>query len=301
MKSTPVRFLFLIKLLLIFGFFSPQSVLAGQIYVASFLTSELTKIDIPGGTVDYSIAHGSRGTIDVINGLDDDLYVSRFWSNNVVSIDPQTGAEIAVVASGGNLDAATGIALGDDGYLYVASRDSHEIKKYRPQTGEFVSNVATIQSPEALLFKDGELLVTQFGNSRVTAFDVTNGNERVFAEHPSLQSTRQMALGPDGFLYVAGLHSNNVVRFDATTGAFEDEFLTGIHGANGLAFDEQANLFVASELGHLVSQFAPNGMLLDTFPVRGPIGVHYVPEPTSNGPFCLCAAVVLFRFRRRVA
>ena len=100
-------------------------------------------------------------------------------------------------------------------------------------------------------------------------------------------------------LYVVAGNSDNVVRRDSVTGAFEDEFLSGIDGANGLAFDEFGNLFVTSEWGHAVRQYAPDGELLNEFPVHGPIGILYVPEPVLSGPFAFVVSIALIRFRRR--
>ncbi|MHC5931156.1 MAG: SMP-30/gluconolactonase/LRE family protein, partial [Nostoc sp.] len=52
--------------------------------------------------------------------------------------------------------------------------------------------------------------------------------------------------GPDGNLYVSGLNSNNVLRYDGKTGAFIDTFIPagrgGLNGAGFLAFTEDSTI-----------------------------------------------------------
>jgi hypothetical protein len=96
-----------------------------------------------------------------------------------------------------------------------------------------------------------------------------------------------MAFGSDGNLYVSGNLSDNVVRFDGTTGAFLGEFATGIVGANGIAFGPDGNLYVAAEFGDAIVRVnGTNGTFIDNFAiVTGPIGILFdVTAPPTNRP-----------------
>ncbi|MHC5833686.1 MAG: SMP-30/gluconolactonase/LRE family protein, partial [Nostoc sp.] len=59
--------------------------------------------------------------------------------------------------------------------------------------------------------------------------------------------------GPDGNLYVSGLISNNVLRYDGKTGAFIDNFIPngrgGLKGAGFLAFTEDSTLIPEPRMG----------------------------------------------------
>ena len=58
-----------------------------------------------------------------------------------------------------------------------------------------------------------------------------------------------MVFGPDDLLYVSSAQTSSVLRFDATTGTFIDEFVTTASGdldePIGLTFGPDGNLYVA--------------------------------------------------------
>src|SRR5262245_6507456 len=68
-----------------------------------------------------------------------------------------------------------------------------------------------------------------------------------------------MVFGPDGDLYLSSAASSEVLRYDGTTGAFKQVFITaglgGLDEAEGMAFGPNGNLFVASELGNAVLEY----------------------------------------------
>lgn len=59
-----------------------------------------------------------------------------------------------------------------------------------------------------------------------------------------------IALGPDKNIYVASTDSNNVLKFNGTTGAFMGKFVTdgsgGLNGPRGVTFGPAGSLFVTS-------------------------------------------------------
>jgi Tol biopolymer transport system component len=165
--------------------------------------------------------------IGVVFGPDGDLYVGGYFTNNVLRFDGRTGALVGtfVAPGSGGLVAPNGMAFGPSGDLFVCSADGR-VLRYNGATGAFVGAFATgFSNPVRLLFtNDGRLLVAdQGGASMVRAFDAATGAALGNATSGFvLQSPIQMAIRPDGLLYVTEAFRRQVVRFDAATGAFRD-------------------------------------------------------------------------------
>jgi hypothetical protein len=95
---------------------------------------------------------------------------------------------------------------------------------------------------------DGNFYVGEsFG--RVLCYDGQSGAfVKVFVERGSggLDYLDGLTFGPDGHLYVVSRETNNVLRYDGTTGAFIDEFASNIPFTGGLRFGPDGNLYVCS-------------------------------------------------------
>jgi outer membrane protein assembly factor BamB len=101
-----------------------------------------------------------------------------------------------------------------------------------------------------------------------------------------------VAFGSDGNLYVSSLLTDQVKRFNGTTGAFIDNFASGagLDGPDGLVFGPDGNLYVSSFLTDQVKRYnGATGAFIDNFAsgggLDGPSGLVFtpraVPEPAS--------------------
>ena len=72
----------------------------------------------------------------------------------------------------------------------------------------------------------------------------------VFADNGNLTSARGIVFGPDGNLYVTSRGTDQVLRYNGSTGAFIDAFVParsgGLEGAFCLSFGPDGNLYVCS-------------------------------------------------------
>jgi hypothetical protein len=156
------------------------------------------------------------------------------------------------------------------GYLLVANQENYSVQRYDERTGAFVDTFVSEGSggltvPGALIFgpTDHNLyvssgMITGPGNHQVLRYDGTTGAfGAVSADGGQLTGPRGLLFGPDGNLYVAdGTVPGSVQRFDATTGAFIDEFVApssgGLEHPAGMVFgpdgrhDGKLDLYVAS-------------------------------------------------------
>jgi hypothetical protein len=97
-----------------------------------------------------------------------------------------------------------------------------------------------------------------------------------------LNNATAMAWGPDGNLYVGSLNTNQVLRFDGTTGAFLGTFLDASTGLvadapfmQGLQFRPDGKLYVLSRTTAEVQRFdAATGAFLDVFIPSGSGGLN---------------------------
>ncbi|MGI9600443.1 MAG: PKD domain-containing protein, partial [Acidimicrobiales bacterium] len=103
--------------------------------------------------------------------------------------------------------------------------------------------------------------------SKIADLDPTGG---------SLDTARQLTIGPDGLLYVSGRFSDTVERYDPSNNSYLGPFVTagsgGLSGPKGLAFGPDGNLYVASSLtGEVLRYNGSTGTYIDAFVGAGSV------------------------------
>ena len=146
------------------------------------------------------------------------------------------------------------------------------------------------------------LLIAGFGGDAVGEFDRASGAfTGSFASHPSMDGPTAMVSGSDGNLYVLNEFSKNVLRFNGTTGAFIDEFIStadfiaaGVSDPGDMEIGPDGNFYISSHFsefdspntavwkfdagtGALLSDFASFGAFSHTHGLAfGPGGKMYM-------------------------
>jgi len=232
------------------------------LYVSSHHTDSVVRYDAATGEyVDTFIPSGHGGLEEpeaMAFGPDGNLYVASANLHRIKRYDGVTGAYIDDFARGGRLQYPRGIAFGPDGHLYVCSSHSYNVLRYDGQTGAFLDRFITREEggfgkvQDLIFHEDGCLYVSsREGPEDVRKFDATTGEFLgVFASGGGLTETQGMAFGPDGNLYVASSGSHEVIRYDGTTGAFIDVFVSSRSGGLGntedVGFGPYGDLYVTS-------------------------------------------------------
>jgi hypothetical protein len=246
----------------------------GNLYVASALTNSVLRYDgVTGAFKDTFVAASSgglNGPGDLAFGPDGNLYVSSYAGNQVLSYNGSTGAFLNVVATG--LSSPLGITFGSDGSLYIANSGTNEV--LRESNGVLSSFVTAgsggLTTPRKAVFgSDGNLYVASQDTKQVLRYNGTTGAFKdVFATMPSSvlgTGTMWLEFGTDGYLYTTARYSStslnvNIIRFNATTGAFVDSFALGRDGwsfnlsPNNVVFDS------GNGAGNFVDRYGPSSL-----------------------------------------
>ncbi len=219
----------------------------GNLYVSGWNSHNVVRFDAATGTlIDQFVTAADGGLTDasgLVFGPDGMLYVASLGTSQVLRFDGFTGAfvDTFVTAHSGGLDRPESMVFGPDGNLYVADYGTHSINRYDGATGAFIdlfvtSGSAGLLTPEGLVFgPDGNLYVASDDESRVLVFDGSTGAPIDLGNGPGvfvqagdggLFLATGLEFGPDGNLYVGSWGSNEVLRFDGTTGAYIDDFIS---------------------------------------------------------------------------
>jgi hypothetical protein len=143
---------------------------------------------------------------------------------------------------------ATGLAFDRQGLLYVSSRNDGIIYQVTPNgnTSTFVEGMGVATG---IAFDSEDSLFV--GDRQGTVFKISpNRQIFVFATLEPSISAYHFAFGPDGYLYVTGPTTSS---FDSiyriSQNGDVEMFYRGLGRPQGMAFDDEGNLYVAASLG----------------------------------------------------
>ncbi len=221
----------------------------GHLYVTSFGQDSILRFDgntgTPLGPFVTPGSGGLNGPSNAIFGPDGDLYVTSLLNNRVLRYSGSDGAPLGSFVP--NVTDPESLRFDDDGNLLVVSGAAAAVFKYDGSTGAFMTTVVSsglggLNDPHDLIIgPDGLLYVTSFGVHKVIRYTQDGLLVDVFVEDVvgtpedesgGLLNAHGLAFGPDGHLYVASFGTDQVKRYDGTTGEYLDDFITGA-GLNG--------------------------------------------------------------------
>lgn len=150
-----------------------------NLYIASFASGKIVKIDGNGKAVDY-FTPALSGKIYGIFIKDNRIAASDF-ANNIVYILSTNGKKIMQFGGTGSgeglFHGPQGVSISDDGHIYVVDSGNSRVQKFTAD-GKFLLSFGTTGTYEGQLSKPtdvveaaGEVYVTDTGNSRISCFD----------------------------------------------------------------------------------------------------------------------------------
>jgi sugar lactone lactonase YvrE len=142
---------------------------------------------------------------------------------------------------------ATGLAFDSQGMLYISSRFDGFVYQVTP-SGSMSVFVEGMGVATGIAFDSQQNLYV--GDRSGTVFKISPDRQIfVFATLEPSISAYHLAFGPDGYLYVAGPTTSSFDSIHRISNNGEVEvFYRGLGRPQGMAFDEEGNLYVAASI-----------------------------------------------------
>ena len=205
---------------------------AGHLYVTGSASNTVERFDVDTNSHVGTFVRAGSGGLDGPAGLafgpDGNLYVTSSRTGQILLFDGRTGAFLDTFVDAGRLAEPVALTFDADGSLVVADRRNDVVERFDGATGEWLETFAAFDpgaSPSDLLWTSaGNMLVALEGAGRVDELDgVTGGVIRSVAT--DVAEPTGIAIGPDGYLWVAEYWTDRIVRFDAKTGTAVDKVI----------------------------------------------------------------------------
>jgi len=208
-----------------------------------------------------------------------DLLVASQGSSQILRYNGTTGTYIGVFASNPAMDGPESISYGPDGSLYVASGFSNNVTKFSSINGAYMgqfvpAGTAGLSNPQSLTFgPDGNLYVLTHSTAASEAIWKFNGTTGAFISKFGTGGgngdTDGLTFGPDNNLYQGRRTTDNILKFDGTTGGSLGVFATdptNLSVASNLAFGPDGNLYVSNVSPGGVARYnGTTGAFIDFF------------------------------------
>jgi sugar lactone lactonase YvrE len=219
-------------------------------------------------------------------GPDGNLYVVPGASPSAGGIDEYdgaTGAFIKHFVPSGTLAGGRDMAW-SNGYLYIGEEYNNDVLRFNATTGAFDRVFVTagsggISGPRGLTFgPDGNLYVSGRNNATVVRYDGTTGaplGTYVTSGSGGMSLPEGIAFDPSGsYLYVASTGSNQILKYNAQTGAFVGVAAsTGLSGPKSVKFGPDGLMYVSSASNNRILRFTESGTYVDDYVPAGSGGI----------------------------
>ncbi len=288
--------------------------LQDQLLVSSFQPAAVRSFDAATGALSTTLGPGSplAGALGSTIGPDGRVYIASETTDEVLRYDAATGAFMGAFVSDdpatamdetGGLAGPSGVVFGPDGGLYVGSFNSDAVLRYDGRSGAFdrifvAPGSGGLNGPDAgMAFgPNGDLFVPSFWNRRVKRYDGGTGAFVVNAFTPAvsgLRNPRAVVFDGGGRALVTSEGTDQVLRFDATGGAFVDVLVGddpstpidesgGLDGPSGIVLAADGSLLVASVATGDVKRYSAAGAYLGNLASGVATPVHLTLRPGGS-------------------
>ncbi len=131
-----------------------------------------------------------------------------------------------------------------------------------------------------------ELLVTSFFSNTIVRYDTISGTTIGSYTGGTVSGALGLNVGPDGLLYVCSEGNNSIQRFNMSTHAYVDTFISGsnLNSPTGITFDASHNVLVGNFNSSTVTKYSSSGTFLNTLVTAGSGGIDGPDVGITLGP-----------------
>lgn len=247
-----------------------------DLFISSRNTSSVKRYDgTTGAYIDDFVKTGSGGlssTQEIMFGFDGNLLVTGRGNSAILKYNGETGEFISNFTSGYALDEPTKMTLGPDSLIYVSQwgQQKGKVARFNGMTGAFVDEFTSIPLNQGCGHAwdgAGNLYVASFGSADVRKFDTQGNFISIFTNRSG--GFVNLWFGEDGYLFVIDWNTGTVLRFDGQTGAFKNNFITGMQRSEGFALGADGLLYICDWQANKVNRYDSSGNFVDTFSSGG--------------------------------
>lgn len=265
--------LFLVSAILILsGILSAQT--SYDVYVSSRGTNAVKKYDMSGNYLGDFVSAGFGGlasTEDILFHPDGSVLVTGFGNTSIKRYDGISGNYLGDFSTGYTLAAPSKMSIGPDSLIYVTQWGTAQNKVVRfTLDGDFHDEFTSIGAPKGLghVWDDQKnfyiALFGTGGDGTIHHFDSIGNDLGTFINTEIIQGPTSIWFDADGSMLVEDWTLGKVFRFDAT-GAYLEEFLSGMTSPEGIAFLPGGDLLIGDWGQDAVHLFSPEGENLGYF------------------------------------
>ena len=264
------------------------------LYVSSMDTDQILRFDKSNGKLldvfadrktgniksPRGITFGPNGDLFVANG--EDHSILRFTQNNTtpqIFVEPNQSLINSSLTDENNfiprgLVDPEGIVFHPSCYSDLSSNSKNNVFEEKQKSNDLCYFLVS-SSKNHLIFR-----YVYNENTESTFKDV-------FVDDDKIKNPQSLVFGPDKNLYVSSFDTDEILRFDGTTGEFIDVFASrsGLDGPVGILFDENtSSFFVTSNNNNKIFQYhSKDGSFLNIFANEGN-EIILRPESIVKGP-----------------
>jgi len=257
---------------------------AADVTVLASLGTEVGQVSQPAG-IDVD-EDGNVYVVDTLNQriqiIAPDGTVSAFGESGTG--DGQFANPAEEVADYDVADGPWGIAVGEDGAIYVADTWNHRVQKFTSD-GEYDPsfNVGGLFGPRDLtVLPDGNLLVVDTGNKQLGLYDPSGNLQRVIggpgSERGQFNEPSSVDINSSGDVYVADFWNKRIQRFDSQF-QFSAEYEVDSWGSQGIT--DRAYV-AALDDGTVLATDPANGAIVIFNPAGEEIAAWSLPNVQSR-------------------
>lgn len=236
---------------------SVQNLTAGQ-YVYTNATTPQTLVDLYSAKFKYDTQTQSAQPLAQNNFFYDRTNNGAINSTDVtyVSVRPLNVTVTKALFASPTGPQGYGLAIGQDGYLYVSNTNGDSILKIDQNTGAITTFHSSSGTPTGMAFDSaGNLFVSHYGLSRIVKI-TPGGVMTTFV--PSISRPTGMAFDNAGNLFIARQTDGIVAK--VTPAGVVSTFASGLGNVNGIAINPNNNyVYVASQDTGNIYQITPAG------------------------------------------